>query len=219
MYYISHEIGDKYGVASTADGTVDEIDKIQLNQLVNNSGVKISSWKEIASEVNSKLLHNNNYKLWRKILSNLSDIDMTYVVRSNCYYSISDACFKAQSLPDYDINVKLFPYNEVLNYILFTITLVNKSVLVFRIDSNYNIKSTLLPSGFVFKQYPSCAGSLILRLAMRHGIVLDGINPEAVYLMGYSKLGNELYLVEHSKIGVSCIQQFVIPSGIVLGGN
>ena len=216
MFFIGYENNGKYGVVDTDDGVIECVSAEDLNRY-KKSGIVISSWSEVKSVLSNNVVRSSSYSFWRLVAKHVNSVEIDEFLSTKVVYAFINAAESYGSRLDLSKDIKVYSYNETDGYIIVIISLCDGRPMVIKLDSDFNVRTEVLPAGFHTKSYPSCSGDLIIRLAMKHGVPLDGVVRTKVYLVLYSYAGNELLLVDQSSIGLGhAIGHFAIPVGVVL---
>lgn len=198
MFYIDHVNKDKklIGVADSDDGAIDLITRSEFDNYL-SKGIDIIDWGRASQIINASMVKNCNYHLWKKLQRDCTSDTLTEYLARYSVYDIANLLNKFGLCLDLDKECKVFDYSVTSNYIIFTVTLSDNSVLLARIDSSYGLVVDRLDNSWHYEKYPSCAGFLLAKLFKRYGIDTSGIIADEPYLLLYSTDNLELILINH----------------------
>jgi hypothetical protein len=188
MFYIDHIENGKVGIADSDDGVIEFVDANK----VQNLGVAVLDWNNAKKYITSSMNRNCNYHLLRKLQRGCSTSELSEYLTKYSVYTISQY-LNLNNCYIVDV-MKIFSYIETNEFISFVLKLSNSDVVIVRVTMEYECYVDLVGKNLCFKKYPSCAGNLIYRLAQKHGLNLQNIQADDIYLMMYSADGNNLFL-------------------------
>lgn len=196
MYYIDHIDTNKklYGVADSNDGIIEMLSQKDFNNYVSN-GIEILTWDKAKTVITGKMNRICNYHLWNKVKRGSSGDEMLEYLRKYSVYHISEILNKFGTAIDFSKKCKIFDYSITSNYYIMTFYLVNGSIVVLRIDSDYDVEINML-GNFHFEDYPSCSGDFLRRYLRQKGFDVTNII-DSPYLVLYSQNSSEILLVNH----------------------
>ena len=204
MLYIDYKNTDKgiYGVADTDDGIIETYTEKGLKAITSH-GLVVSDWDFIKQYVTPKMIRTCNYNLWRKLRYISNEEDLIPYLKKYSIYNITDVLNKYKLWINFNKGCEVFKYDEVFDYFLVTLTLSDNSILVLKINSEYNITTIRLDDINTDKNIISCAGFVTKKVLKNFDF--SSISDSETYLVFHSKDNKKLYYIKHKDLSKTII--------------
>lgn len=217
MFYIDHIDKEKrlYGVADSDDGAIDLLTQEEFEKY-SSLGYQILSWDDAKKYITGKMNKTCNYSLWKKLERGCYPSELVEYLEKYSVYHIAEYLNKYGLSLDLSRGCKIFDYSGSSNYFIFTVYLSDGSLLILRIDSDFEVVVERISGNWHFKKYPSGAGSLYGRLFKKYDLDVSGIKADENYLLLYSSSNLELILVGHYSLSLNSVLVKQNPNKVVI---